>query len=200
MALSAKNKLRFIDGTITPPANSSKDFPQWSRCNNMVRSWLLNSISTDIFTTVIYCNFARDIWLDLKERFSQVNGPRMFQLKQDVSTLIQGTMPIATCFTKLKGLWDELSALQPIPSCTCGALKEGLKLQQCQRTIKFLMGLNESYATVRGQLLLMEPLPLVNSAYALVLQKECQCSITTPPTIEGIALAAKGNLPPWKDN
>ncbi|XP_059429128.1 uncharacterized protein LOC132162935 [Corylus avellana] len=145
MALSAKNKLGFIDGTISPLAASSKDFP------------------------VIYCNLARDIWLDLKERFSQVNGPRMFQLEQDISTLVQGTMPIATYFTKLKGLWDELSTIQPNAPCTCGALKE-------------------------------EPLPSVNRAYALVLQEERQRNITTPPTIEGIALAAKATLPPRKDN
>ncbi|XP_059437683.1 uncharacterized protein LOC132170643 [Corylus avellana] len=118
---------------------------------------------------VIYCNLARDIWLDLKERFSQVNGPRMFQLEQDISTLVQGTMPIATYFTKLKGLWDELSTIQPNAPCTCGALKE-------------------------------EPLPSVNRAYALVLQEERQRNITTPPTIEGIALAAKATLPPRKDN
>jgi hypothetical protein len=155
MALSAKNKLGFTDGTISQPKTSSEDFSQWSRCNNMVKSWLLNSISHDICTSVIYCNLASDIWSDLKERFSQVNGPRMFQLEQDISTLVQGTMPIATYFTKLKGLWDELSALQPSCPCTCGAQKEGLKLQQCQRTIKFLMGLNESYAAVWGHILLI---------------------------------------------
>jgi hypothetical protein len=124
----------------------------------------------------------------------------MFQLEQDINTLVQGTMPIGTYFTKLKGLWDELVALQPSFSCTCGALKEGLKLQQCQHTIKFLMVLNESYATIRGHIFLIEPLPSVSHAYALVLQEEHQRSITIPPTIEGIALVAKGNLPPQKDN
>jgi hypothetical protein len=200
MALSIKNKLRFVDGTISPLATSSNDFPQWSRCNKMVKSWLLNSISNDICTSVIYCNLACDIWLDLKERFSQVNGPRMFQLEQDINTLVQGTMSVATYFTKLKGLWDELSALQLSPSCTCGALKEGLQLQQCQRTVKLLMGLNESYAVVCGHVLLMELFPSVKRAYALVLQEERQQGITAPPTVEGISLAAKGNLPPRKDN
>ena len=123
MALTAKNKLEFIDGTISQPVTSFEDFPQWSRCNNMVKSWLLNSSSNDICTSVIYCNLTSDIWSDLKERFSQVNGPRMFQLEQDIRTLLQGTMPIATYFTKLNGLWDELSALQPSSPCTCGALK-----------------------------------------------------------------------------
>jgi hypothetical protein len=62
------------------------------------------------------------------------------------------------------------------------------------------MGFNESYAVVRGHILLIEPLPSVKRAYELVLQEERQRSITISPTIEGVALAAKGNLPPQKDN
>lgn len=124
MALSAKNKLEFIDSKNPSPADSTKEGQQWSRCNNMVKSWLLNAISKEISHSVIYCKHACDIWEDLKARFSQVNGPRMFQLEQEISNLVQGTMSVATYFTKLKSLWDELSALQPNPSCSCGAMKD----------------------------------------------------------------------------
>lgn len=59
------------------------------------------------------------------------------------------------------------------------------------------MGLNESYAATRGQILLMDPLPTVSRTYALVLQEERHRSVSTPPAIEGIALAAT-NYPPRK--
>ncbi|GAV90182.1 hypothetical protein CFOL_v3_33591 [Cephalotus follicularis] len=42
----------------------------------------------------------------------------------------------------------------------------------------FLQGLNESYASVQSQLLLMGPLPSVNKAYSLLLQEEHQRSLT----------------------
>jgi hypothetical protein len=158
--------------------------------------WLLNSISNDISTSVINCNLAGDIWLDLKKRFSQLNDTRMFQLEQDISNLVQATIPFATYFTKLKEFWDELSALQPNQSCTYGELKEVVQLQQYQRTMKFLMGLNELYVVVCGHVFLMEPLSLINRAYALVLQEEHPRGITTPSVVEGIALATRGNLPP----
>jgi hypothetical protein len=45
-----------------------------------VISWILNSISKDIAESVIYINTAEEMWLDLKDRFSQKNGPRIFQL------------------------------------------------------------------------------------------------------------------------
>ena len=38
--------------------------------------------------------------------------------------------------------------------------------------MSFLMGLNESFAQVRGQLLLMDHLPLINKVFSLVSQEE----------------------------
>ena len=41
------------------------------------------------------------------------------------------------------------------------------------------MGLNDSYAQVRGQLLLMDPIPPINKVFALVTQEENQRNIHT---------------------
>ncbi|KAL9457199.1 hypothetical protein AB3S75_006275 [Citrus x aurantiifolia] len=81
-------------------------------------------------------------------------------------------MSIATYYTKLKALWDELDALCSIPTCSCGSMKAVIQYQQSHKTMKFLMGLNESYSVTRGQILLMDPLPNVNKSYSLVLQDE----------------------------
>ncbi|KAK9741839.1 hypothetical protein RND81_03G132500 [Saponaria officinalis] len=43
IALSAKNKKGFIDGTIAKPAATSETAKAWQRCNEMVFSWILNS-------------------------------------------------------------------------------------------------------------------------------------------------------------
>lgn len=45
IALSAKNKLGFIDGTCKISEPNSSQYQAWSRCNDMVTSWLLNSLS-----------------------------------------------------------------------------------------------------------------------------------------------------------
>ncbi|XP_059639832.1 uncharacterized protein LOC132282240 [Cornus florida] len=114
MALSAKNKIGFIDKSIPKPSDSSvAELQQWIRCNNMVKSWLLTSLSPDIYQSVIYSDLAYNIWADLKERFSQVNTPHVFQIERSIYELLQDTMSVVTYFTKLKGLWDELSALYP---------------------------------------------------------------------------------------
>ncbi|KAL5787778.1 hypothetical protein ACOSP7_004727 [Xanthoceras sorbifolium] len=41
MALSTKNKMGFITGTIIKPQSPKAKIVEWERCNDMVLSWLL---------------------------------------------------------------------------------------------------------------------------------------------------------------
>lgn len=66
IALSSKLKLGFVDGTYVKPAANSPLVIHWNRCNNMITSWILNSVSVDIRTSIVYIQSARDIWLDLE--------------------------------------------------------------------------------------------------------------------------------------
>lgn len=72
-------------------------------------------------------------------------------------------MNIGTYYTKLKGLWDEWDALCSIPTWAFWAIKE---------VLKFLMGLDDAYDVVRGQILLINPLLAVTKAYLLIIQDE----------------------------
>jgi hypothetical protein len=54
MALSAKDKFGFIDGSLTKPAMDTPKYFAWDRCNNMVLSWILNSVSQEISSSIIY--------------------------------------------------------------------------------------------------------------------------------------------------
>ncbi|KAB5520101.1 hypothetical protein DKX38_024420 [Salix brachista] len=181
MALSAKNKLSFVDGTLPRPSNLyDAQGLAWTRCNNMVLSWLLNSVSTEIANSIIYIDDASEIWKDLQDRFSQHNGPRIFQLKKSIASLCQENNSVSTYFTTMKGLWDELANHQPLPACTCGALKTVMSYHHQQHVYQFLMGLNESYSHVRGQILLMDPLPSINKVFSLIIQDERQRMISSP--------------------
>jgi hypothetical protein len=180
MALSAKNKLDFVNGALPKPASLADSTGlAWTRCNNMVLSWLLNSVSKEIATSIIYIDDASDMWNDLQDRFSQHNGPRVFQLQRSISSLSQENNSVSAYFTAMKGLWDELGNHQPIPTCTCGALKTIMSYHHQQHIYQFLMGLNESYSHVRGQILLIDPLPSINKVFSLVVQEERQRLISS---------------------
>ena len=55
-------------------------------------------------------------------------------------------------------------------SYSCGGLEKLKEMDEKKRVMQFLMGLNDSYATIDGQILLMQPLPDACRVYSLVIQ------------------------------
>ena len=68
IALSVKNKLGFINGTISRPVDANLLEP-WVRNNNIVISWILNSVSKEISASVLFTDSACEIWQDLKDHY-----------------------------------------------------------------------------------------------------------------------------------
>ena len=179
IALSVKNKLSFIDGTFPAPDVEAdpQQYQQWLCSNNMVISWILNSVSKEITPTIIGYSTAVEIWNDLKERFKQQNGARLFQIKKDLINLQQGNQSVSQYYTRMKALWDEMADYRPTAQCVCGGLRPVLEHLQSEQVMMFLMGLNEQFAQARGQILLMEPIPPINKVFSLIIQEERQRSI-----------------------
>ena len=51
-ALKSKNKLSFVDGSLTKPANSSPEVHAWEKCNAMIVAWLYNVICKNLHSSV----------------------------------------------------------------------------------------------------------------------------------------------------
>ena len=75
MALGARLKLGFIDGSCTKPNASSKNLQKWLRYDYMVRCWLLNSMVSTIADSLMYVPSAKQLWSELAERFGEAQGP-----------------------------------------------------------------------------------------------------------------------------
>jgi hypothetical protein len=91
-ALGAKMKLNFIDGTIHVPADAfDPSFRAWNRCNQLVSSWILNSVSPSIAQSVVFLENVVDIWTELRERFSQGDLIRISELQHEIYAALQGT-------------------------------------------------------------------------------------------------------------
>ncbi|GKC32466.1 cysteine-rich receptor-like protein kinase 8, partial [Tanacetum coccineum] len=115
IALSAKNKLKLINGEYEEPDPNYEFRAYWERANDMLISWILNTIS---------------------EQIGKENGER----------------------------------------------------EQRKRLIQFLMGLDECYTNIRGQILLMQPLPTAAKAYSMLRQEEKQRDTHKQPLNAPIAL------------
>ena len=180
IVLEAKNKLGFIDGTITKPSSEEPDLLRlWSRNNSTIIAWIMNSVSKEIASSLLLGGTARDIWNDLKDRFQQSNGPRIFQLRREFVNLSQEQNSIGVFFTRLKSVYQDLCEFKPecTCACVCGGKAKLNEFAESEYVMQFLMGLNETYTHARGQVLLMEPIPPISKVYAMLTQEETQRSI-----------------------
>ena len=122
LSLSAKNKLGLVDGSVKAPSSNDPKFSTWQRCNDMVLSWILHSLHPDIASSVLYAKTAAAVWTDLRDRFSQSNDARIYQIRQEIVECRQGQQTISIYYTKLKALWDELASYQEPSICNCEGL------------------------------------------------------------------------------
>ncbi|KAJ3684366.1 hypothetical protein LUZ61_013530 [Rhynchospora tenuis] len=183
-ALRAKNKLGFIDGSVMQPADAgAPEASLWGPCNSMLVSWLFNSIDPALQPSIAYAETVKELWDDLKERFAIGNATRIHQLKADIAAARQQGQSVVAYYTRLKGMWDELSNYLKVPmctchGCTCNMAKDLLKEREDEKTHQFLMGLDDSvFKNVRSHILSMDPLPSLNKVYSLVIQEERHRSI-----------------------
>ncbi|KAK2998154.1 hypothetical protein RJ639_026159 [Escallonia herrerae] len=187
-ALTAKNKIGFINGSIEQPSEKDQptEYALWNQCNSMILSWLTHSVEPDLAKGVIHAKTAYQVWEDFKDQFSQKNAPAIYQIQKSLASFSQGTMTVSTYFTKLKGLWDELHTYRALP--TCNQMKAHDEQREEDRLMQFLMGLDDTYNIVRTNILMMSPLPNVRQAYSLVIQEETQRQMT-PESTENFSIA-----------
>ena len=82
LALTAKKKIGFINGKIVEPESESPLYEDWLSCNTMVISWMINSVHVDVSSSIMYCQTAREMWLELQKLFSQGSGPKIYNLQK----------------------------------------------------------------------------------------------------------------------
>nr|GEV72648.1 reverse transcriptase, RNA-dependent DNA polymerase, Gag-polypeptide of LTR copia-type [Tanacetum cinerariifolium] len=129
-------------------------------------------------STMRVLNAKNKLKLELQKHYSQLDGHKVYQLTNDLVQLKQNNLAIEIYYHKLKGLWDEYDSLETPYMCVCACVYENGRINgerdQRKRLIQFLMGLDECYANVRGQILLMNPMPTVAKAYSMIRQEEKQ--------------------------
>ncbi|MCH93607.1 hypothetical protein A2U01_0014559, partial [Trifolium medium] len=177
-SLRARRKWGFIEGTVKKPDEGTVEIEDWWTVQSMLVSWILNTVEPNLRSTMTYMENARDLWEDIKERFSVANGPKIHQLKADLVACKQAGMTIAAYYGKLKLLWDELANYEQVPVCSCEGCSCGIttkleKRREEERVHQFLMGLDDVvYGTARSNLLASDPLPNLNRIYSVMIQEE----------------------------
>ncbi|GKB16126.1 cysteine-rich receptor-like protein kinase 8 [Tanacetum coccineum] len=157
----------------------------------------MNIIFEQIGNNLSFINSVSALWNKLDEHYSKLDGHKIYQVTNDIINHKQNNTAIELYYHKLKGLWDELDALEAPYACLCRCDcvngRTNGEREQRKRLIQLLMGLDESYTNVRGQILLMQPLSLVSKAYSMLRQEEKQKDTKFPLMNTPTALNTIGN-------
>jgi hypothetical protein len=86
-ALGAKNKLLFVNGQLSIPDFADLNRPAWERCNHLIHSWIINSVTEQIAQTLVFHENCYDVWQDLQERFSKIDRIRIASIRSSINNL-----------------------------------------------------------------------------------------------------------------
>ncbi|XP_076915559.1 uncharacterized protein LOC143574955 [Bidens hawaiensis] len=172
LALQVKNKVDFIDDSCKRSLDNEVLGKQWDRCNSVVLSWILNSVSDELYLGQVFSRKALDVWQDLKETYDKVDGSVVFGLYQKMNSLNQNGSSVSEYYHKLNTMRKQFDAMVQLPSCSCNASENINDFNQLIKLMQFLMGLDDVYQSVRTSLLTRDPLPTIKTVVSIVSREE----------------------------
>lgn len=105
IALSGKNKMGFVDGTIKRPTTSNSLGKAWDRVNDTVIGWIMNVVDENITKSILWLKTAKEVWDELEHRFGQSSSAQLFHIEEELSKVTQtNDMSIEEFYTKLRDL------------------------------------------------------------------------------------------------
>lgn len=146
----------------------------------------------------MFINTASEIWKILEKRFQLSNGSRKYKLSRDLYNLKQNCKLLVEYYTSLSTLWEEIEAMNTLPSVTTTtdeikALMSAIQVQKDEsKLFQFLNELDKMFSPQHSQLLMLSPLPSVEMACAAIQQKESQDDVQHTVDEEISAMFSKG--------
>ncbi|XP_070665260.1 uncharacterized protein [Malus domestica] len=114
LALGGRSKLGFINGSTEAPDASSTTYESWLSKDQLVMSWLLNSMERKIAEIFSYSKSSFQLWKSVQEMYgNENNAAYVFQLKRDIASMQQDGKPFVQLLGSLKGMWNELEVYRP---------------------------------------------------------------------------------------
>ncbi|XP_019089186.1 PREDICTED: uncharacterized protein LOC109127987 [Camelina sativa] len=168
LALRARKKFGFADGTIPKPDEGSDDLEDWWANNAMVVSWIRLIVAPDLSSSLSHHEVACDLWTHIQKRFSVKNGQHVQRLKTELANCQRKGFAVEAYYGKLTKLWTSLADFQRAKT-----VEEIAREREEDKLHQFLMGLDEAvFGAVKSSLLARDPLPSLDEAYQVVTQDE----------------------------
>ncbi|CAN1137591.1 hypothetical protein LINPERPRIM_LOCUS22978 [Linum perenne] len=196
--IGSRGKEGYLTGEITAPDETDARYKAWKLNDNLVKTWLLSSMTTSIGDHFLLHKTAKDIWEHAEDTYSNVdNKAEILDIETRLYNLKQGEKSVSEYYNTLCHLWLEIDKYRsPKWSCPADAALYR-ELVGETRTVRFLLGLNDSLDEARGRVMNKKPLPELRKAFAEIRQETSRRRVMLPGqlkmTEESSALAAMGD-------
>ncbi|XP_062006532.1 uncharacterized protein LOC133723659 [Rosa rugosa] len=151
--------------TSTPPLMMLN----WLCKDQLVMSWLLNSMEPKITEIFSYSESSMHLWKHVKEMYgNQNNSARVFQLKKDIASLQQEEKSFVQYLASLTSMWNELDVYRPHTTDANVLLKRAEE----DKIFQLLANLGSEYEDLRSHILMNSELPSFKSVCGTVQREE----------------------------
>ncbi|KAM1294032.1 hypothetical protein ACFX13_014435 [Malus domestica] len=169
LALGGRSKLGYVNGTIKPPESTSLSFDAWHSNDQLVMSWILNSMEPKLSELFSYSGSSHLLWESVKEMYgSQNNAARVFELKKSLAGLKQGDQSFVQHLGSMKSMWNELDLYRPHTTESAVLLKRADE----DKVFQLLASLGAEYEDLHSHLLMTPKLPSFISVCHAVQREE----------------------------
>ncbi|KAM7499356.1 hypothetical protein LguiA_023770 [Lonicera macranthoides] len=169
MHIAEKQKFSFIQSSAAIPKEGTPEFDKWYPDNQRVKRWLLMSMKPEIMKRYIRIPTAREIWKSLSTAFHDgADELQVFSLNQRAFSAKQDGRPISEFYGELTEIFSELDHRDKVVMENPNDMESYRKSIQRLRVHIFLAGLDNELEQIRGEILRKDPIPELESVYALV--------------------------------
>ncbi|CAA0809131.1 Unknown protein [Striga hermonthica] len=134
---------------ITTPAgtkSTNPEFAAWYSRDQLIRLFLVSTLTEESMAVVIGCTSSRDVWTSLTRAYSHASKARELSLKDDLLSVKRGDLSVSEYGQRFKAICDKLAAI-------------GRSIDSTDKSHWFLRGLGPAFSTFTAAQLAQEPLP-----------------------------------------
>ncbi|XP_078179814.1 uncharacterized protein LOC144573908 [Carex rostrata] len=167
--LEGKNLEGYLTGEKAEPVDGALGRDEWKSTHMQVYIWLLSSLPSSIASTVDGMEKVKDVWKKLKRTCDGVgNIMRVYQIKGEISYVVQGEKTVQEYAIELERLWLEHDHFKVQPCCphpTCSEKEASME----DRTMLFLKHLAPAFEQRVAMLLSGNRIPSLAEAVSTMI-------------------------------
>lgn len=170
MFICGKGKDEFLSSQNEQPKIIDLEFKKW-KVDNMVMSWLINSMTNEIGENFLLYETAHRFWDVVKETFSSKENALELSRIESVFAKV-----ITQYFNNLSRHCQRLDLFEFYTWKGSSDATEYKEILEKKRTFKFLLCLNNDLDEVRERIMGIKPLPSLRETFSEVWREESRKS------------------------